>query len=44
MISNWAIFNGAIRMKYCVGILPDFINGGLILMHDYSGSHYGVDL
>ena len=31
-------------MKYCVGILADFINGGLILMHDYSGSHYGVDL
>ena len=25
-------------MKYCVGILPDFIHRGFILMHDYSGA------
>ncbi|MEE3013071.1 MAG: hypothetical protein VX505_02825 [Chloroflexota bacterium] len=31
-----------IQMKYCVGMLPDFINEGFVLMHNYSD--HGVDL
>ena len=34
-----------IQMKYCVGMLPDFINEGFVLMHNYSGGgDHGVDL
>jgi len=33
-----------IQMKYCVAILPGFINEGFVLMRNYSGGDHGVDL